>query len=528
MTEDAYNAFMRLSGEFMRDVITMLQSRGIRVPEYIKGRNGGAGPAEGRAFLIDGVAVNVPIQAAYTAQSPFSLAAADEEGCYTLLHKGQPVTGICVVPAPHFYTQFDQTGISFQKIALLHGKDCLATTVLQTCVNWENHLRCAFCATRVSLDRGSTIARKSPVQLAQVARLATDRDAVTHMVLTSGTGDPPGSEIAYLAECTRAVKAATELPVHVQFLPPKDLSLLDTLKSAGVDTVGIHIESFDFQTLQRVAPVKARIGLDRYETVWKRAVEIFGANQVSSFLIAGLGEPPESILWGSELLADLGVYPFIVPLRPIPGSRLGAHRPPDPALMARIYTAVARILRNKGLSAAKSLAGCVRCGACSALGRYEKPTPDFIYHSARTAGERSEAFALRHRVFVEEQGLFACSDRDEHDETGIHLVARYKDRMVGTVRLFPDPHHGNGSWIGGRLAVHPDYRVYRVGACLVKEAMKRAKKKGCTVFTAHVQEKNIRFFQKLGWKPIGPTETICDHPHQQMQADLSRICDESY
>jgi radical SAM protein (TIGR04043 family)/putative N-acetyltransferase (TIGR04045 family) len=510
----------------MRSVITMLQSCGIRVPEHIQGRNGGAGPAEGRAFLIDGVPVNVPIRAAYTAESPFSLADTEEEGCYTLLKSGLPVTDIRVVPPPHFYLQSDHSGIPFQKIALLHGRDCLATTVLQTCVNWGNDLQCAFCATRISLDGGSTIARKTPSQLAQVARLAAERDGVTHLVLTSGTGNPPGSEITYLAECTRTIKAGIDLPVHVQFLPPMDLSLLKRLKAAGVDTVGIHIESFDLATLHRMAPVKARIGFDRYETAWKRAVEIFGANQVSSFLIVGLGEPPESILWGSELLADLGVYPFVVPLRPIPGSRLEAHRPPDPALMERIYTAVARILRSKGLSAANSLAGCVRCGACSALAFYEKPGPDFIYRSARTAAERSEAFAIRHSVFVEEQGLFADSDRDEHDETGIHLVARHQDRMVGTVRLFPDPFRGNGSWIGGRLAVHPDYRVFRVGACLVKEAMKRAKKKGCTVFTAHVQEKNVRFFQKLGWRPIGPPETICDHPHQQMQADLSRVPDE--
>lgn len=510
----------------MRNVITMLQSYGIRVPENILGRNGGAGPAEGRAFLIDGVAVNVPIRAAYTGASPYSLEATEEEGRYTLLDNGRSVTDVRVVRAPHFYTQSDRTGIPFQKIALLHGRDCLATTVIQTCANWENNLRCEFCATRISLEKGSTVARKTPGQLAQVARLAASRDGVTHMVLTSGTGEPAGSEITHLAECTRAIKAAIDLPVHVQFLPPEDLSHLDLLKQAGVETVGIHIESFDVPTLCRMAPVKARIGFDRYEKAWKRAVELFGPNQVSSFLIAGLGEPPESLVWGSEVLADLGVYPFIVPLRPVPGSRLEAHRPPDPALMRQIYEAVAGVLRRKGLAAEKNLAGCVRCGACSALPLFEKPAADFICHSARTAEERSEAFAIRHSVFVKEQGLFTITDRDEHDAKSTHLIARRGEKMVGTVRVFPDPEKGNGHWVGGRLAVHADYRVYQVGASLVKEAMKRVKKKGCTVFSAHVQEKNVRFFHKLGWRPIGPPETICGHPHQYMIADLNRVQEE--
>ena len=81
---------------------------------------------------------------------------------------------------------------------------------------------------------------------------------------------------------------------------------------------------------------------------WKKAVEIFGANQVSSFLIAGLGEREDSIIKGSKLLADLGVYPFVVPLRPIPGSLMEQERPPDPALMIGLYEQVAEILKTKG------------------------------------------------------------------------------------------------------------------------------------------------------------------------------------
>lgn len=506
----------------LKELITEIQSRGIRVPETIMGRSGGAGPAEGHAFLIGGVPVNVPISADYTADSPFALA---DEGCgrYMLLKHGQLVASIEVVPAPRFYRQVDSNAIPYKKIALLHGRDCLATTVLQHCVNWKNDERCAFCATQISLEKNTTIARKTPGQLAEVARSAAATDGVGHVVLTSGTGDPPGSEIPYLAECAAAIKAAVDLPVHVQFLPPDDLGLMDQLKAAGVDTVGIHIETFHLPTLERVAPAKARIGIVRYETAWRRAVALFGPNQVSSFLIVGLGEPPDAVVSGSEVLADLGVYPFVVPLRPIPGSWLQNHRPPDAELMGRIYSAVANVLRRKGLSSKLNLAGCVRCGACSALRHYERPFDQVFYHSVRTEEERSQALAIRHAVFVEEQGLFEGSDQDEHDRSGILLVARKNDRIVGTVRIFPDDSQGSGHWVGGRLAVHRDFRVFRVGAGLVKEAMRRVKKRGCSVFSARIQEKNVRFFQKLGWAAVGPMEVYCGHLHQLMLADLSRV-----
>ncbi|MFH0726696.1 MAG: MSMEG_0568 family radical SAM protein [Pseudomonadota bacterium] len=508
----------------MREVITGLQSLGVRVPETITGRNGGAGPAEGSAFIIGNSPVNIPIAGGYVKHSPFALEWNDHH--YLLTREGTACLPVAVVPEPAVYRLKDPAGIPYRQIALLHGKDCLATTVLQRCVNWKNQRRCAFCATEVSLERGSTLARKTPAQLAEVARLAVKLDGVRHMVLTSGTGDPSGSEIAYLAHCVAAIKTAIDLPIHVQFLPPADLSLMDRLKQAGTDTVGIHIESFHGPTLEQMAPAKSEIGLAHYEKAWQRAVALFGPNQVSSFLIAGLGEPPESLVDGSEVLADLGVFPFVVPLRPIPGSRLENRLPPDAALMGRIYEAVAGILHRKGLASQKSLAGCVRCGACSALSFYEKPAADFTCHSARSERELSEAFAIRHRVFVDEQGIFTGTDRDEQDTISIHLIARQGEKMVGTVRVFPDPGNDNGHWIGGRLAVHPDYRVFRIGASLVKEAMKRVKKKGCTVFTAHVQEKNVRFFQKLGWTPIGSMETIRGRPHRHMRADLDRVPEE--
>ena len=196
-------------------------------------------------------------------------------------------------------------------------------------------------------------------------------------------------------------------------------------------------------------------------------------------------------------MADMGVYPFVVPLRPIPGSRMADALPPDPETMGHIYRKVSRILSRKGLSYTRSLAGCVRCGACSALPAHEGPFEKLICHPSRTHEECEEAFSIRRGVFVLEQKLFKQTDRDANDERAVHLVVKHEDRIIGTVRVYPSE-TGNGNWIGGRLAVRKGFRATGAGERLVREAVATVKRKGCHHFTAHIQEKNIHFFQQLG------------------------------
>ena len=498
-------------------IITEIQSLGVRIHRNVLQRKGGAGPAEGGALIIEGRPINVPASSHFVAESPYHVQ--DTGGQILLFKDEKEIVPVDLVAKPAFYGFSTEEGISYKSIALLHGQDCLASSVIQTCVYWNSNQRCRFCGIELSLKDKQTVSRKTPAQLAEAAAVAKARDGVKHVVLTTGTGAPPGSEIKALAACSKAIKEKTGLPVHVQFQPPPALEMLHFLKEAGVDTVGIHIESFDPDTLKRVAPAKAAIGLKRYEEAWKAAVELFGPNQVSSFLVVGLGEEPETVVSGSAMLADMGVYPFVVPLRPIPGSAMAKNLPPDPLVMENIYKQVAAILKNKGLSSAACKAGCVRCGACSALPFYERPVDSLVCHPARTADERAQAFEIRKAVFVREQRLFKNTDVDENDKNGIHLVAKQGNNIIGTVRVYP-AETGNGDWIGGRLAVKQGFRTSGAGELLVREAVAVVKKQGCNHFTAHIQEKNIAFFEQLGWRRAGPLKDYFGRPHQVMEADL--------
>lgn len=502
------------------EIIADLQSLGLKVAQDIGSRRGGAGPAEGGAFTLDGFAVNAPTQSPFVARSPYRLGR--ENGHALLYQKDRPLLPVEVPRPPRFYARRTEEGVPYHQIALLHGRDCLASTVLQKCVFWNSPQRCAFCGIELSLQAGRTLARKSPAQLAEVAAAARELDGVRQVVLTTGSAAPPGSELPFLAECARAIKKASGLPVHAQFMPPPKGEDLARLKEAGVDTVGIHIESFDPQVLARQAPTKAALGLAAFQGAWRRAVEVFGPNQVSSFLLAGLGESPESLLEGCRFLAELGVYPFLVPLRPIPGSRLAGAEPPPPGLMKRLYAELALILQSRGLSAAACRAGCVRCGACSAIAAWELPPAELVFLPARTEAERQAAFAIRRQVFVEEQGLFQESDQDAEDPRSIHLVALRGREVVGTVRVFPVA-DSQGHWVGGRLAVVRRERATGAGEGLVREAMRTVKRRRCTKFTATIQRRNVRWFERLGWWRVGEPFELLGHSHQLMQADLDRV-----
>ncbi len=325
-------------------------------------RTGGAGPSDDGHLLIDGLPAAVP----RNPDSPYVF-----DGDRVLFDGTDTGVEVTAVERPRFYDRTTAAGVPYEKIAKLHGRSVLATTVLQTCIRYREDQRCRFCSIEASLRAGATTAVKQPGQLAEVARAAVDLDGVTQMVMTTGTSAGADRGARHLARCVRAVREAVpDLPIQVQCEPPADLSVLTDLRAAGADAIGIHVESLDDAVRRRWMPGKATVPLAEYRRAWSEAVRVFGRNRVSTYLLVGLGENPDELVTGAIELAESGVYPFVVPFRPHAGTLavdVDRATAPDPAVLERVTRAVAEHLRRIGLRGSAQQAGCAACGACSLL-----------------------------------------------------------------------------------------------------------------------------------------------------------------
>ena len=337
-----------------------LALRGFRFDAPVR-RGTGAGPSDDGHVLIGGRNAAIPRNPA----SPYEV----KDG--RILFDGNDI-GLDLEPVrrPNFYRLSTADGISYEKIAKLHGADVLATTVVQTCIRYDEAERCRFCAIESSLAAGATTAVKTPAQLAEVARAAVDLDGIKQMVMTTGTSRGADRGARHLARCVRAVlEVVPGLPIQVQCEPPGDLAVIAELKAAGAASIGIHVESMDDDVRRRWMPGKSTVPLDEYRAAWAEAVRVFGRNQVSTYLLVGLGEDPDELIAAADELIAMGVYPFVVPFRPLAGTlaaRDGVPAP-DAGVLSYVSKRVAGSLLAADLLSSGQSAGCAACGACGLL-----------------------------------------------------------------------------------------------------------------------------------------------------------------
>ncbi len=357
-------------------LINDLQTRGMRLADPragVESRRGGAGPTDHKAVTIGGMTVMIPVHTAPAFQSPYVVEKPDTAGIARIFKDGAFVADASFPARPHFYDLSTAGGVPYSHIAQLHSKDVLATTVLQTCIRYESRKKaCKFCAIGQSLAAGRTIAHKTPAQLAEVAKAAVELDGVKHMVMTTGTPKGRDRGAAVLADSARAIRAAVDLPLQGQCEPPEDDAWHRRMKEAGIDTIGMHLEVVTPALREAIMPGKAQVPLEKYFDSFGAAVAVFGWGQVSTYILAGLGDTAEAILGMADRLTAIGVYPFVVPFVPVSGTPMESHPAPASEFMAAVLAPLGEMIVARNLKAEDIKAGCGRCGACSALSAFER------------------------------------------------------------------------------------------------------------------------------------------------------------
>jgi predicted GNAT family N-acyltransferase len=137
---------------------------------------------------------------------------------------------------------------------------------------------------------------------------------------------------------------------------------------------------------------------------------------------------------------------------------------------------------------------------------------------ARDAGEVRAALALRHEVFVVEQGVPLEEEIDEHDETdALHLVAVSEDgRVVATCRLVAD-----GETVKlGRVAVAPAARRRGIASRLLAEGEARARALGARRVALAAQTDALPLYERAGYTPYGERFMDAGIEHLMMEKHL--------
>lgn len=133
--------------------------------------------------------------------------------------------------------------------------------------------------------------------------------------------------------------------------------------------------------------------------------------------------------------------------------------------------------------------------------------------------DRAGAYAVRRKVFMDEQGVSEAEEMDGKDNDATHFVIRDADAesAVGTARL-RSPESGVAKV--ERVAVCREYRGEGLGERLMSLIESEARSQGCSRTVLHAQSRVIPFYEALGYKVTSEEFVEADIPHVEMKKSL--------
>jgi putative N-acetyltransferase (TIGR04045 family) len=123
--------------------------------------------------------------------------------------------------------------------------------------------------------------------------------------------------------------------------------------------------------------------------------------------------------------------------------------------------------------------------------------PEIAIRWVRDPEDMRGAFAVRERVFCDEQGVPREEEIDGRDEEAQHLVALAPDgrRVIGTLRLLVD---GDRAKVG-RVAVEREWRSRGIAARMLALALARARERGCVRVRLAAQMAATGVYRRAGF-----------------------------
>ncbi|WP_342512906.1 GNAT family N-acetyltransferase [Sporosarcina sp. FSL K6-1522] len=138
----------------------------------------------------------------------------------------------------------------------------------------------------------------------------------------------------------------------------------------------------------------------------------------------------------------------------------------------------------------------------------------FTVKIATSDHERENAFSVRRKVFVEEQGVPLTLELDEWDSTAIHFVVYSDETPIGAGRL-REINDGIGKV--ERVCVLEEYRGKHLGNLIMQALEEHAQQNNFKKIVLNAQVQAIIFYEKLGYSITSPEFMDADIPHRTME-----------
>lgn len=139
----------------------------------------------------------------------------------------------------------------------------------------------------------------------------------------------------------------------------------------------------------------------------------------------------------------------------------------------------------------------------------------YTVRTAQWPADAQALRALRHAVFVAEQGVPEAIEWDGLDEQCLHALAVGPDASaIGCGRLLPDGHIG-------RMAVLRAWRKQGVGGALLLHLIALARARGHTRVMLNAQTHALDFYRRHGFEPVGPAFMEAGIAHRAMELALA-------
>lgn len=133
--------------------------------------------------------------------------------------------------------------------------------------------------------------------------------------------------------------------------------------------------------------------------------------------------------------------------------------------------------------------------------------------------EREDAFFVRRKVFVEEQGVPLALELDELDKTADHFVVYTNTLPIGAGRI-RETNDGIGKV--ERVCVLPEYRGMNLGKLIMQALEDHAATKNFEKIILNAQSYALPFYEKLGYVITSPEFMDADIPHRAMEKRIRK------